>query len=74
MGACPATTQGGSGTLRSMATPTGKQLLTISRDLFRQDRQMVVLPIVGGLASMLGALIVGGALEGIFHNQPASEI
>ena len=49
-----------------MATPTGKQLLTTSRDLFRQDRQMVMLPVIGGLASLLGALIVGGALEGAF--------
>jgi hypothetical protein len=49
-----------------MANPTGKQLLHISRDLFRQDRQMIVLPVIGGLSSLLGALIVGGALGGIF--------
>jgi hypothetical protein len=48
-----------------MVNPTGKQLLKASRDLFRQDRQMIALPVIGGIASLIGALIIGGAIGGV---------
>lgn len=49
-----------------MATPLGKQLFNSSRELFRQDRQMIWLPVLGGLFAVLGGIVVGGGLAGVF--------
>ncbi len=53
------------GTLQAVASTTGKQLLHASRDLFRQDRQMTLLPVIGGIAALLAAALVGGAFTGV---------
>ena len=50
-----------------MATPLGKQLFNSSRELFRQDRQMIWLPVLGGVFAALGGIIVGGGLAGVFY-------
>jgi Family of unknown function (DUF6159) len=47
-----------------MATALGKQLFESSRQLFRQDPQMIWLPVLGGVAAAAAGLIVGGAVAG----------
>jgi len=48
-----------------MAKREGTRLLRASFDLFRQDKKMIWLPVLGGITAGIGALIVGGAVAGI---------
>jgi hypothetical protein len=46
----------------TQGTPTGKQLLRASLGLFRQNRRMIWLPVLSGLAAALAFLAVSGAV------------
>ncbi len=52
----------GQGPTTARGTPTGKQLLRVSLALFRQNRQMIWLPVLSGVMAALAFLIVSGAI------------
>jgi hypothetical protein len=47
-----------------VAKREGSRLMHASFELFRQDKQMIWLPVLGGIAASIGALIVAGAVSG----------
>jgi hypothetical protein len=52
----------GQGPTTARGTPTGKQLLRVSLALFRQNRQMIWLPVLSGVMAALAFLVVSGVV------------
>lgn len=48
-----------------MANPTGKKLLKASLDLFREDKEMAILPIISVISAFVAMAIVGGGVGAI---------